>query len=149
GLVDPGPLREQPGHECGVHAALLDRQQQVFAGAAGCECVDLFDTEVLGRRTETCRQHRCAMGARPRRLDGCGHAAGVRRRHTACAAMPSPRPVEPSFSVVVALTLIAPSSTPSAAAMAARMAPTCGPIRGCSQTMVMSALPSCQPRSPA
>src|SRR5690606_28566940 len=147
GLVDARPLREQPGHEGGVHPALLDRQQQVFPGAAGRERVDLVDAEVIGRRTETRRQHCRAMGVRPGRLAGCGHAACACSRHTACAAMPSPRPVKPSVSVVVALTLITSSPTPSAAAMAARIAATCGPTRGCSQTMVMSALPSCQPRS--
>src|SRR5690606_6484783 len=68
-------------------------------------------------------------------------------RHTACAAMPSPRPVKPSFSLVVALTLTASTSTPVSLAISARIASACGPTLGRSQTTVMSALPSLQPRS--
>lgn len=41
--------------------------------------------------------------------------------HTASAAIPSPRPVKPSFSVVVALTLTASSGTPAAAAIRVRI----------------------------
>ena len=43
-------------------------------------------------------------------------------RTTACAAMPSPRPVKPSFSSVVALTLTAAASMPRTRAIASRIA---------------------------
>ena len=43
-------------------------------------------------------------------------------RTAACAAMPSPRPVKPSFSSVVALTLTAAASMPRTRAIASRIA---------------------------
>src|SRR6185503_12013488 len=49
---------------------------------------------------------------------------------TACAAMPSPRPIAPSRSVVVALRLIAPPARPRSAAMLAIMRGMWGAIRG-------------------
>ena len=51
-------------------------------------------------------------------------------RHTASAAMPSPRPVKPSFSVVVALTLTRSMATPRSSAMCAVMRTMCGAILG-------------------
>ena len=45
---------------------------------------------------------------------------------TAMTASPSPRPMKPMPSFVFAFTLTAPASTPSRAASAADMAPTCG-----------------------
>ena len=53
--------------------------------------------------------------------------------------MPSPRPVKPSFSLVVALTADAVDvNAGEARRCVARMASRCGPIRGASQTMVTS-----------
>ena len=52
--------------------------------------------------------------------------------------MPSPRPVKPSFSLVVALTATRSSAMPAISAILARMASRCGPIFGASQTTVMS-----------
>ena len=54
------------------------------------------------------------------------------------AAMPSPRPVKPIFSLVVALTATRDTGSPAISAMRARMASRCGPMRGASHTMVMS-----------
>src|SRR5690606_6127002 len=51
-LVHPGPLRQQARDEGGVHAALLDAQQQVLARAAGLEAVELGDIEVLRRHAD-------------------------------------------------------------------------------------------------
>ena len=48
--------------------------------------------------------------------------SGMRIDTTACAAMPSPRPVKPNFSVVVALTEMRPASTPISCARRAIMA---------------------------
>src|SRR4051812_13533681 len=56
----------------------------------------------------------------------------------ACAAMPSRRPVNPSPSVVVALTLTRAASRPSVSASRATMAPRCGPTFGRSQMIVTS-----------
>ena len=56
--------------------------------------------------------------------------------------MPSPRPVKPSRSVVVALTEIRPGSTPSSSASRAIIAGACGVIFGRSQIRVTSALAS-------
>ena len=62
-LADPGPLRDQLRGEGGVHAALLDRQQQVFARPARSEGVDLLDEEVLGGGADGRRQHRVSVGS--------------------------------------------------------------------------------------
>ncbi len=61
---------------------------------------------------------------------GAGHrgAVGSRMVAVAMAAIPSPRPMKPSFSLVVALTATRSMVTPATAAMRARMASRCGPI---------------------
>ena len=61
--------------------------------------------------------------------------------------MPSPRPVKPSFSVVVAFTEMREPSTPRMAANRADIAAACGAILGRSQIKVTSALASRPPRS--
>src|SRR6266545_478120 len=63
---------------------------------------------------------------------------GSRTVAFANAAMPSPRPVKPIFSLVVAFTPTRSSGTPAIWAMRARMASRCGPTRGASQTTVTS-----------
>jgi len=65
----------------------------------------------------------------------------------AWAAMPSPLPGKPSFSVVVALTEIWSMETLSSSASLARMAGACGVIFGRSQMMVISAFESRPPRA--
>src|SRR5688500_827319 len=59
---------------------------------------------------------------------------------TAMAAMPSPRPMKPRRSVVVALTLIAAGAMARSAAMLPIMRLTCGAMRGASAMMVASRL---------
>src|SRR5690606_37508955 len=140
-LRDAGPARNFAGDEAGVHAALLDGQQQVLAVAAGLEAVQLLDPEVLRAAADARRHHRRAES-----LHAAAHARTSRA--TAWAAIPSPRPVKPSFSLVVALTLTASRSTSQVSAMRWRISAACGPTLGRSQTMVMSALPSFQPHSP-
>ena len=61
---------------------------------------------------------------------------------TASAAMPSPRPVKPSFSVVVAFTLTWSISTPQSAAILAHICAVCGDSFGASQITVASILPT-------
>src|SRR6185437_6840129 len=63
---------------------------------------------------------------------------GSRTVATAWAARPSCRPVNPSPSVVVALTLTRAMSRASISATRARMASRCGPIFGRSQMIVTS-----------
>src|SRR6185503_19107702 len=66
---------------------------------------------------------------------------------TAWAARPSPRPVKPSLSVVVARTLTSPP--PSASESRRRISPRCAAMRGSSPTSTQSALTSVQPASVA
>ena len=66
----------------------------------------------------------------------------------AMATIPSPRPVKPSCSLVVALMATRLVEMPQTPPMAAFMASTCGPTRGASQTMVMSRLTIRPRRSP-
>ena len=72
---------------------------------------------------------------------------GARTVAVAWAAIPSPRPVKPKPSVVVAFTLIRFGSTPAMLARWATMASRCGPTLGRSQIMVMSKCVSVPPRA--
>ncbi len=67
---------------------------------------------------------------------------------TACAAIPSPRPVKPSFSVVVALTLTRSGAMPRIAAIRSIIATRCGPIFGRSQMIVTSTAATAPRASP-
>src|SRR5690606_13664366 len=120
-----------------VQTPLLDRQQKMFAAATRLESVDFLDKEVLRRAAHHRLQHRPApcpgLVLCARRLAPFAHARAS--RHTAWAAIPSPRPRCPSFSLVVALTLTASTSTCRSAAISPRMAAACGPIFGCSHTI--------------
>src|SRR5690606_15175126 len=62
------------------------------------------------------------------------------------ATTPSPRPMKPSCSAVVALMATRPGVMPHASAITAFMAAACGRIFGASQTMVMSRLTMRPPR---
>src|SRR3546814_14353775 len=117
------------------HAALLDRQQQVFARTAGGKGVDLLDEEILGTGADGRRQHRVSVGPGQCRLAHAGTS-----RQTACAAMPSPRPMKPRASLVVALTLTVTVAISSSSASSARLALACGPPLGPPQQPVTSAL---------
>ena len=57
---------------------------------------------------------------------------------TACAAIPSSRPVKPSFSVVVALILMRVLSSFNSSVICKIIASRCGVILGFSQIMVAS-----------
>jgi hypothetical protein len=65
----------------------------------------------------------------------------------AVAAMPSSRPVKPSFSLVVAFTATREMFTPVISAMRARMTSRNGPIFGRSQIKVTSRLAMRPPRA--
>src|SRR5690606_26338836 len=72
---------------------------------------------------------------------------GRRTVAVAIAAMPSPRPMKPSFSIVVAFTLTRPASMPAIAAMFRRIASACGAIFGASQSSVASSSAMRPPRA--
>ena len=76
---------------------------------------------------------RLAAGASSRSITQALH--GSRTVAVAMATMPSPRPVKPSFSLVVALTATRAAGMPAIAAMRARIASRCGEMRGASHTM--------------
>src|SRR4029077_6725932 len=81
--------------------------------------------------------------------DRIDHVAlhGNRTVAVAIATMPSPRPVKPSFSLVVALMATRLAAIPAIAAMRSRMASRCGETRGASQTTVTSRLAITPPRA--
>jgi hypothetical protein len=91
-LRNAGPARQLLGDRC--WPALLDRQQQVFALSVGAKAGSSSTKKSSGRV-------RRSAAARPRRSPR--QYAGFKLAHartsstTACAAMPSPRPVKPSF----------------------------------------------------
>src|SRR5439155_16359674 len=68
---------------------------------------------------------------------------------TAIAASPSPRPVNPRRSVVVARTVTTPGATPIASASRSSIAARKGAIRGASPTSTQSAFASVQPSARA
>ena len=92
-------------------------------------------------RRSTCRN------ASLRRISGSTWTIFIRRSATASAASPSPRPVKPSLSVVVARTFTRPGSTPIASASFARIASRSGAILGSSPTSTQSAFASSKPAS--
>src|SRR5690606_8559187 len=139
-LRNARPLRQPLGHGHGIGATLADLQQQVLAFARRLECGQLIDLEIFRHSADGRAQHRLAKRQRQRAHSATSNTA-------ACAAMPSSRPVKPSFSLVVALILTRSSSIPSRCATFSRIASACGPTLGRSQITVMSALPTCHPRS--
>ncbi|MNQ88605.1 hypothetical protein D3C85_1038750 [compost metagenome] len=73
-----------------------------------------IDLEIFGGGFQLRLAKGLAMGAWTEQFE-FGHAGS--NRATACTAMPSSRPVKPSFSVVVALTLTWSRSTSRSAAI--------------------------------
>src|SRR5687768_13797020 len=81
---------------------------------------------VRPQREEKARCRHRGRGAQPRLF----HPASRAMSTTASAAMPSPRPGNPSFSVVLALTLTSLSGAPRSAAILATIAGMWGAMRG-------------------
>src|SRR5689334_7887963 len=88
-------------------------------------------------RAERARRGRKRAGAEERgdeayvqRNGGHRYVSGSSTVATAWPAMPSPRPVKPSFSVVVAFTLTRFASSPAISAIRAIIAAWCGRMRG-------------------
>src|SRR5581483_7680029 len=139
--ADAGEPRQLARHPVGVRATLLDAHEHVLAGAVGREAQIFVDEEILGRRPQRSAKRRPAV--RERQLGGRVHAhSAFASSTTASAAMPSPRPVKPRPSLVVALTLMLPASQFRSPARVARIAAACGATFGRSQITVMSALPT-------
>src|SRR5208283_2058293 len=67
-----------------------------------------------------------ALGCRAQRIIDHDALHGSRTVAVAIATMPSPRPVKPSFSLVVALIATRPIAMPVIAAMRTRIASRCG-----------------------
>src|SRR5690606_34715394 len=132
-----GPARQLPRQPGSVGATFLDPEQQVFAFAARLEAKLLVHHEVFRSRAQQRAQHR--------RAECSVHAGRRSSSATAWAAMPSPRPVKPRRSLVVALTLTAPTPTSRSAATWVRIASRCGASLGASQTTTLSTLETRQP----
>src|SRR5690606_37270310 len=136
-LGNAGPACQLLCHPCGVGPGFLYPQQQVLTFTAGLEAEVLVDLEILRGGAHHRGQHRW-RAARP----GHAHAGSRCISTTAWAAMTSPRPVKPNRSLVVALTLTAPTPMSRSAAMCSRMRSSCGASRGASQTTTLSTLPT-------
>src|SRR5690606_7814617 len=113
GVAD-GPYRHASGagntpcRFLGVEVAFLDPEPEMFALPRERNIQHLIDLKIVGHSLEHGTAACSAMGARPEQLV-FGHARTSSA--TACTAMPSSRPVKPSFSLVVALTLTWSKST--------------------------------------
>src|ERR1700688_3464386 len=100
----PGEGGNLDRHPAGIGGALLHAQQPVRPGARRLERQTLLDMKIFGRGFELRRRQRRTM--RPRRVQ-CGPRPGAHGPNStdASAANPSPRPMNPKRSVVVALIL--------------------------------------------
>ena len=97
-----GSTGDAPRRFLGIQTAFFHPQPQVLALPRERDVQHLVDLKVLVRGLEHGAPAGLAMGARPQQLQ-LVHA--LTSKATACTAIPSSRPVKPSFSVVVALTL--------------------------------------------
>src|SRR5690606_22880009 len=142
-LAQPGKAREPLRGIGSVEVFLFDPEPAMFAATVGFEAHHFFDKKIRRRGAQHRGDWRLAISARPvgqRRLYG-GHAVIRSSNTTAYAANPSSRPTNPSFSVVVALTLIRSIAHSRSAAMFEHMAAVCLATRGASAVSVRSALP--------
>ena len=146
-LLHAGGAAEATGRLLGVQSALFHPQPEVLAFTAEGNVQHLVDLEVLGHGLEHRLAAGCPMGARPEQVEFAENAHRAISKATACTAMPSSRPVKPSRSVVVALTLTWSTATPRSSAINPRMVSMCGAIFGAWATMVASTLPTFQPFS--
>ena len=140
----------------------------MLAGAGGLEAELFVDLEIAGLDADASGDRPGAVRVRQRRdasvgapirngsssslrttvsssglsgRTGCG-SRGRSSSTTANAAIPSPRPVKPSCSLVVALTLTSPIGHARSVERLRRIASMCGARRGFSHTTVTSALAS-------
>ena len=107
--VDAGLFRQPQGHILGVPVGFLDLQPEVLALAFRDHVHDLGDAEILEAGAQQRFTEGAAVGGgrgrqRRRQVGVAAHWSSWVSSTTACTAMPSPRPVNPSRSVVVAFT---------------------------------------------
>src|SRR5450432_2298389 len=114
--ADASETRQFPGDPVSVRAALFHAQKNMLARTVRHKTEIFIDDEILRRGSQGPGQCRPTVGVR-QSVQFVGHAQVVgNSRTTASAAMPSPRPAKPSFSLVVALTLIRSMPQPRSAA---------------------------------
>src|SRR5216683_5705272 len=116
-------------HPAGIGGALLHAQQPVRSGPRRLERQLLLNLEIFGggfelrgRQRRAMRSWRLQRGPRPR-VHGPSST-------DASAASPSPRPMNPKRSVVVALILMSCAEMPRSADRFAAMAARCAEMRG-------------------
>src|SRR5690348_2067557 len=123
-------------HPMGVGLTLLDREHDVGTFPIGRETQHFFHPEILRDGTDAGRERGRTIGPGP--VGKLVHQLSSSST-TACAARPSPLPMAPRPSWVVAFTLTRSARMPRSAAMLAHMAATWGASLGASAMMVMSA----------
>ena len=102
-LMHAEELRQRFRHKTGISAGFTNAHQQMLPFAVGAVTEILHHDEIFGVRFDHAARGRLAV---QKSLVLQRHAASAfSSSATASQAMPSPRPVKPSFSVVVALTL--------------------------------------------
>ncbi len=94
-------LGDSPCSFFGIQATLFDPQPQVLTVAGQRDIEHFVDLEIFRRSLQDCAAQRLAVGPRAQQFQVV-HARS--NKATECTAMPSSRPVNPSFSVVVAFT---------------------------------------------
>ena len=107
--VDAGLFGQPQGHVLGVPVGFFDLQPEVLALAFRDHVHDLGDAEILEAGAQQRFTEGAAVGGgrgrqRRRQVGVAAHWSSWVSSTTACTAMPSPRPVNPSRSVVVAFT---------------------------------------------
>ena len=94
-------LGNSPRRFFGVEPAFFHPQPQVLTFAGQRDIQHFVDLEIFSRRFQYRAAQGLAIGPWPQQL----HVIHARsNKATECTAMPSSRPVKPSFSVVVAFT---------------------------------------------
>jgi hypothetical protein len=133
---------------------LLNLNENMIALAAGGESEFFIDTKVAEFLFDNGAALRLAKRVR-KRVEWQEVVGRARLTHsqassktTAWQAIPSPRPIAPSCSVVVALTLTRSRGALSAAAILEHIASLCGASLGNCATTVISALDREKPRAP-
>ena len=114
-----------------VIAHFLQFHTEMLSDAGDCVCPEigaafrkfqhLVNNEIAGRCLQTARSNTPTARRGPVKAPLTHESTGSSRQ-IAWQAMPSPRPVKPSFSVVVAFTLTRLAGTPRSSAMFRRMA---------------------------
>src|SRR6185312_13709448 len=116
---DAGVARQLLRYPMGVGFALLYQQHHMGTFPVCLETQHLFHPEVFRHRTDAGSESHGTIGPGP--IGQLIHQISSRSA-TACAAMPSPRPIWPRPSLVVAFTLTCSRGMPRPLEMTTRMA---------------------------